>query len=128
MGRLPGKRVPNERVDLKADERPASAAASTADPGDEHVCALAISGGADVLITSDRGYVVEALRAHSIDVRTPDEILTAAFQDQPEAVLPVLNEQTAAWAGGRPLNELLDAIDRAGAKTFIAAVRQALAE
>lgn len=72
---------PNERVVLKPDERPASAATSTADPGDEHVCALAISGRADMLITPDRGYVTEALKAHGIAVRTPDEFLTGAFQD-----------------------------------------------
>ena len=98
---------PNERVVLKPDERPASAATSTADPGDEHVCALAISGRADMLITPDRGYVTEALKAHGIAVRTPDEFLTGAFQDHQAGFSRSWTSRQLLGRGGRPLNELL---------------------
>lgn len=75
----------------------------------------------------DRGYLAPGLEAHGIGVRNPDEFLTDAFAEEPAAVLGVLRAQAAAWGGGRPLEALLDALDRAQATRFAAEARAVLA-
>jgi len=47
------------------------------------VCALAVAGRADLLITFDRGYLNEPLRAHGAHVIEPDEFLAAGFEEHP---------------------------------------------
>jgi predicted nucleic acid-binding protein len=101
-------------------------ASLTVDPQDRHVCALCLAARADYLFTHDRGYLHEALQARGIAVVRPEQSLLAAFEETPRAVLDVLELQAETWAGGRPLEELLDAIDRAGAGEFAAAVRASL--
>lgn len=96
-------------------------------PAIARVWALAIAGRADYLFTHDRSYLAAALRAHGIKVARPDEFLVDAWQDQPHALLETLELQTASWAGGQPLDELLDAVERAGARRFVATVRHELA-
>jgi predicted nucleic acid-binding protein len=98
----------------------------TLDAGDRHVCALCLAAKADYLFTHDRGYLQEALQQRGIAVVRPEQFLLAAFEEQPRAVLEVLELQAETWAGGQPLEELLDAIDRAGASEFAAAVRASL--
>lgn len=117
---------PSGKVRIEEGLVAAELATLTADPEDRHVCALAIAGRADYLFTHDRGYLAAALRAHGIKVARPDEFLVDAWQEQPRALLETLELQTASWAGGQPLDELLDAIERAGARTFVAAVRDEL--
>jgi len=46
---------PEERVDLARDDLAAAASPATTDPDDAHVCALAIAGRAELLITADPG-------------------------------------------------------------------------
>lgn len=98
-------------------------ASLTADPDDKHVCALAIVGGADLLITADTGYDVAALAERGIALVRPDACLVRFHHEVPRAVGEALVRQAAAWGGGRTLTELLDALDRAGAPTFAARVR-----
>jgi predicted nucleic acid-binding protein len=102
-------------------------AALTVDPGDHHVCALAVAGGADYLITHDQGYLPDGLRAHGVEVVAPDDLLCRALGDQPQAVLDVLELQAADWGGGRPVASLLEAFERAGAAGFAARARSELA-
>lgn len=105
-------------------DRPAGseAASLTLDPGDHHVCALCLAAGVDYLFTHDRGYLSAALQEHGIAVVRPDQFLLTAFEEQPQAIMAVLELQAETWAGGRPIGELLDALDRAGAGQFASAV------
>jgi predicted nucleic acid-binding protein len=86
---------PNERVDLAQWPSGIDLTALTRDPGDEHVCALAIAGQADLLLTADRGYLSDGLREHGIEVRRPDDYLVSAFGANPDGVLDVVREQAA---------------------------------
>lgn len=98
----------------------------TDDPDDHHVCALAIASRATYLFTHDRGYLREALRGHGVEVTAPDPFLAAAFDADPEGFLELIELQASSWAGGRPINELLTAIERAGVERFASKVRAAL--
>lgn len=94
------------------------------DPDDHHVCALAIASDARYLFTHDRGYLRAPLEAHGIEVTDPDTFLTGALEDQPQAMLDLLELQARTWAGGRSITELLDALERAGAGTFASCARR----
>lgn len=98
----------------------------TSDTGDHHVCALAIASNADYLFTHDRGYLHNGLRAHGVEVAAPDVFLDIAFEEQPRGVLEILELQASDWAGGKPVEELLDAIERAGAPILASKARGAL--
>ena len=100
--------------------------ALTDDPDDHHVCALAIASGAGYLFTHDRGYLREGLRQHGVEVTTPDPFLTAAFEADPRELFGVLERQASSWAGGRPIEELLAAIERAGAPELVGKARSQL--
>lgn len=117
---------PDQRVDIAHTQAEIDAAALTNDPKDVHVCALAIAGKADLIITSDHGYLQDGLARYGINVATPDAHLNAAFEADPEAVINALRSQAAVWGGGRPITELLDAIERAGASTFVSEARGSL--
>lgn len=113
---------------VKVDERLSTIDLSslTSDPGDRHVCALALASHADYLFTHDRGYLREGLRRHGIDVAAPAVFLDLAFDTQPQGMLEILKLQANTWAGGRPVEELLAAIERAGAPTLANRARQSL--
>lgn len=98
----------------------------TDDPDDHHVCVLAIASRASYLFTHDRGYLREALRGHGVEVTAPAPFLAAAFDADPEGFLELIELQAGGWAGGRPISELLAAIERAGAESFAGKVRAAL--
>jgi predicted nucleic acid-binding protein len=99
----------------------------TADPDDHHVCALAVVGDADYLITRDQGYSPDGLHGHGVRVVAPDDLLCSAFDDQPQAILDVLELQAQDWGGGRLVAVLLEALERAGAPDFAARARAGLA-
>jgi predicted nucleic acid-binding protein len=117
---------PDGRVEIAARPPGVDLSSMTADPDDEHVCALAVAGRADLLIAFDRGYLNEPLFAHGVHVIEPDEFLAGAFEEHPTTLQQILDEQTSSWGGGRPLLELLDALERARAGRFVALVRAAL--
>jgi predicted nucleic acid-binding protein len=98
----------------------------TSDPGDHHVCALAIASNADYLFTYDRGYLREGLRRHGIEVTTPDQFLAPALDTQPRGMLEILELQANTWAGGQTIEDLLAAIERAGASVFAEKARRTL--
>lgn len=99
--------------------------ALTKDPGDHHVCLLAIASGATYLFTHDRGYLRTALRGHDVEVMAPDSFLVAAFNASHEGFPDLLERQAADWAGGRSVEELLAALERAGAGGFAGRARAA---
>lgn len=118
---------PDGCIDLACRMSALDLSRMTSDPADEHIAKLAIVGNADLLIAGDRSYDGAALQEHGIELQTPDTFLRAAFDAEPEPVLDVLHEQVGVWGGGRPIGQLIDAIERAGAPTFAAHVREALA-
>lgn len=113
---------PAGSIDITQTELP-DLASMTRDPGDHHICALALAAKADYLFTHDRGYLRDGLSRHGVRVLAPDEFLTATFDADPGAVIGRLELQASTWAGGRPIEELIDAISRAGAPGFAAKVR-----
>lgn len=105
---------------IQIDQLPAEVDLTTltTDPGDHHICALAIAGHADLLLTFDQGYVSEPLAEHGIRVLTPDAFLDTTLQEDPDAIIGALQSQAEVWGGGRSIDELLDAIRRAGGTIF----------
>ncbi len=109
---------PDQRIQI--DQMPAEVDLTTltTDPGDHHICALAIAGHADVLLTFDQGYLSKSLAEHGIRVLTPDAFLDTTLQEDPDAIIGAIRAQAEAWGGGRSIDELLDAIQRAGGTIF----------
>lgn len=113
------RNFPNGRIDL--DQTPAAGLEKlTSDPSDIHVCTLAVAAHADYLFTHDRGYLRDALERYGVRVTTPDEFLAPLMDTDSQGMLAVLARQANAWAGGRSVKELLDAIRRAGAPVLAA--------
>ncbi|MGH3048856.1 MAG: PIN domain-containing protein [Gaiellaceae bacterium] len=112
---------PQGRVDPANVELDLSALSD--DPGDEHVCALALAGQASYLFSFDRGYLRDALAARGVQVLTPDVFLTQAIEEEPAAFGTLLEEQAAVWGGGRPIDELLAAFERANVPVFAGKAR-----
>ncbi len=125
VGYLP-QNFPDGEADLSGAATSVELSALTDDPDDHHVCRLAIASGAAYLFTHDRGYLRAALYGHGIEVTAPDAFLAAAFDEAPEGFLDLLERQAADWAGGQPIDELLAAIERAGAGNFADKARAAL--
>ncbi len=100
--------------------------ALTNDPDDRHICALAIASGATYLFTHDRGYLHEALRGRGVEVAAPDPFLVTAFDADSEGFLEIVELQAAGWPGGRPVSELLAALERAEVEGFANRVRATL--
>ncbi len=109
------KAFPHERVDLTTLDVGVNLGSLTSDPDDEHVCGLALAGGAELLLTFDHGYRRAELQALGVDVVDPDVYLTELLAEEPEAVLASVEATARAWGGGRPVGELTAALVRAGA-------------
>lgn len=117
---------PDGRVELEGLGTAVDLSSLTSDADDQHVCALALTGRADLLLTFDHGYDRTALKTHGITAIEPDEFLTGLLAEQPSVALAVLETQAAAWGGGRTADELLDALARARAPRFAAGIRDLL--
>ena len=118
---------PDERIDLADLPAGVDPSRLTADRDDQHICALAIAGHADLLLTFDRGYLREPLGEHGVRVLDPDEYLCVAFDQESSALIRLLRAQASVWGGGRPIEDLLAAIERAGAPELARRAREALA-
>jgi len=116
---------PHERVDLAALDAGVDLGSLTSDPDDQHVCALAVAGRAELLLTFDRGYQRGELQALGVAVVDPDAYLVDLFTEEPDAVLASVRSTARAWGGGRPVGELVDALARAGAERFAERLRAA---
>jgi predicted nucleic acid-binding protein len=112
------REFPGGYVDLTEVPDDLDLSSLTRDPGDVHVCALAIAGGANYLFTFDRGYLSESLRRHGVEVPNVDGFLVEQCKEEPEAFRRTIEAQVAAWGGGRSVSELLLAFDRANAPKF----------
>lgn len=119
------REFPGGGVDLDVPEG-VDLVSMTRDPGDAHVCALAIAGSADLLFTFDRGYLKEPLRDHGVEVPDFDGFLVEQCEEQPQTMTRVVEAQAEVWSGGRPLEELLAAFERANVPGFVATLRPLL--
>jgi predicted nucleic acid-binding protein len=117
---------PDGEVDLSSVPAATDLSQFTADPDDEHVCALAIAGRADYLFTFDKGFRRDALAEKGIALLPLDAYLTNLIDDEPEAVIQVIEAQANAWGGGKPVSELLDAYERAHVPVFAERARKLL--
>ena len=127
VGHLPSE-FPEGRIDIGATRQRVDLSELTKDPHDEHVCALAVAARPATLFTHDRGYLREPLAALGVEVERPDDFLCRLIGDEPEAVRRILEGQASAWGGGRPIGELLNAIERAGTPAFAEKARTLFAE
>ena len=116
---------PHERVDLGTAPADVELSSLTRDSDDEHICALAVAGGADLLLTFDSGYVHDQLRGHGVVVLDPDTYLTALLAQEPDAVLASVTATARVWGGGRSVGELTEALARARAEQFSERLRVA---
>jgi predicted nucleic acid-binding protein len=105
---------PEGRVDIAATGRDVNLTELTDDPDDEHVCALAIAAAPSILITFDHGFHAEALAHHQVTVTHPDDYLAPLCDEQLDPLLAIIEHQAAAWHS-RPVPQLIDALERAGA-------------
>lgn len=120
------REFPNGGVDLAGVPEGLDLASMTHDPGDVHVCSLAIAGSADLLFTFDRGYLKEPLKEYGVEVPDVDRFLIAQCKEQPQAMARIVEAQADVWSGGRPLEELLLAFERANVPGFALALRSLL--
>lgn len=116
---FPEGRVLPEAYEHLVDDMPGN------DPDDRRHSAAALIRSA-VLLTEDRkgGFPVQQLAARGVLVRRPDDYLAELFQDFPDDIEVVLREQAAAKK--RPpmsLDDVLNALERAGLKQFVEGVR-----
>jgi len=73
-------------------------------------------------LSFDKSFDQPALQALGISVAEPDVFLSKMIDEEPDLFREILIEQAAAW-GGRTIEELIDAIERAGAPVFAARAR-----
>jgi predicted nucleic acid-binding protein len=95
---------------------------------DRHVLAAAVVGRADAIVSADRrGFPTESCAPFDIEAVTPDTFLINQYDLDPEAVVEILRQQSAATGRipGRArygVPELLAALHRTGAPRFADAV------
>lgn len=88
---------PAGRVDISQIPSDLDLSTLTSDDDDQHICALAVAGSADYILTFDKSFDVEALRALGIDVAAPDVFLSKAIDEEPELFRDILTEQALSW-------------------------------
>jgi predicted nucleic acid-binding protein len=120
------REFPGGSVDISAVPEDLDLASMTRDLDDVHVCALAIAGSADLLFTFDRGYLEEPLRCHGVEVPDLDLFLVERCEEQPQIFVRIVEAQADVWGGGRSLEDLLAAFERANAPRFVSALRPLL--
>jgi len=116
---------PAGRVDISQIPPDLDLSTLTSDKDDQHICALAIVGEAQYILTFDKSFDLKALQALHIDVAAPDVFLCKAIDEEPGLFRDILTEQAAAW-GGRTIEELIDAIERTSTPIFAAKARKRL--
>lgn len=121
------REFPDGRIDLSTLPADTDVSRLTSDPDDEHVCALAVAGQADYLLSFDRGYHRRRLSRLGVSVISPDHFLADQLVPEPQLLKRILEAQAGAWGGGRPPGELIDALERAGAERLAAAARRLFA-
>lgn len=87
------------------------------DPGDRHVLAAAIHGGADVIVTFNlKDFPAPILADHGIEAIHPDRFLAGLWEDHPNPLLEALRRPPKSPA------EFLASLDQCGPADFVAGV------
>jgi predicted nucleic acid-binding protein len=102
-------------------------ASMTNDPGDRHVLAAAVTGGAGVIVTHNvRHFAEEAVAPWAIEVQRPDEFLGDLLDLDAQLVIEVLRLQAAERERPRAsLDEMLGFLAKQ-VPAFVAEVRRLL--
>ena len=67
------------------------------DPGDLHVLAAAVRGGADVIVTLNlRDFPADRLAPHALTAKRPDAFIAGLFETDPNAVIAAVRGHRAA--------------------------------
>jgi len=99
----------------------------TNDPGDRHVLAAAVAGGAEAIITFDLGHFrPEACEPFGVEATHPDDFLLALYELAPDRVVAELRRQAddltnPPWSYA----DLIGALGRAGVAKFANVLRDA---
>jgi hypothetical protein len=99
----------------------------TNDPGDRHVLAAAVAGGADAIVTLNlEHFPPEACEPFGVEATHPDEFLVALYELTPERAVAEVRQQAddltnPPWT----FADLLDALERAGVPESANALRDA---
>lgn len=92
----------------------------TNDPGDRHVLAAAVAGGAEAIITFNlEDFPPEACEPFGVEPTHPGEFLLALYELAPEVVVAEVRRHAGdltnpPWG----VDELIDALERAGVARF----------
>jgi predicted nucleic acid-binding protein len=101
----------------------------TNDPGDRHVLAAAVAGGAEAIITFNlEHFSPDACEPFGVEPTHPDEFLLALYGIAHELVVEEVRQQAAdltnpPWS----FEDLIGALERAGVERFADALRNHLA-
>ncbi len=95
------------------------------DPNDQHVVAVAIRSGSQVIVTENLSdFPADVLRSYNIEAQTPDEFLLHLVDLSPATIFRVLEAQAAALRHPpMSVDELLDHLTRSGLPRSVAALR-----
>lgn len=95
------------------------------DPDDRHVLAAAIRGGADVIVTYNLGdFPADALTAHGIEARHPDEFIAHLLDVAPGAVIAAAKCQREGLKNPpKTVDEFLAILEQQGLSRTVAALR-----
>jgi PIN domain len=119
-----GQDVPRHEYQDLIDSMPGS------DPDDHAHAAAAVARAPCVILTKNtKDFPSETLAVRGVAVREPDEYLTALFDQHPDELVGVVREM-AEDRSNPPMtvNEIVDALARAGVPAFAARVRRRLGQ
>jgi predicted nucleic acid-binding protein len=95
------------------------------DPDDRHVLAAAIKSGAQLIVTKDKDFTTEALRAWTIEAKTPDDFILDLI-DISEKIVWGCVQQIVNSRKRRPetVEDVLAHLERSGLVQSAAALRR----
>lgn len=94
------------------------------DPDDRHVLAVAIAGGAPVIVTFNlRDFPAEFLKLHGVVAVGPDDFITGLFERNPAAVVAAVRKCRARLRAPSMVADVyLDVLRRQGLRRSVAAL------
>ena len=101
--------------------------AMTNDPKDRHVLAAAVAADSELIVTFNLDdFSPEACEPLGVEAIHPDEFLLDLYDLSPDGVHAALEQQAADLHPPWPLDQLLDALTKAGVPRFAQTIREKL--